>query len=67
MRVSPARGASFVELSLLLVAFVIAGGAAYRVVGKTCAVRANGAAAAATPEREEQTTVGMLPHDHDRE
>lgn len=67
-RAPSARGASFVEISLLLVAFVTAGGAAYRVVGKTVATRANDAAtAAASSERVEETTVGIPPHDHDRE
>lgn len=43
-RAPPVRGASFVEISLLLVAFVTAGGAAYRVVGKTVTTRTNDAA-----------------------
>jgi len=66
-RAPPARGASFVEISLLLVAVVTAGGAAYRVVGKTVTTRANGAATTvASSERIEENTVGVLPHDHDR-
>lgn len=47
-RAPSARGASFVEISLLLVALVTAGGAAYRVVGKTVTTRTSDATTTAS-------------------
>ena len=42
------RSAASLSISLLLVAFVTAGGAAYRVVGKTVTTRTNDAATTAS-------------------